>query len=104
MRVEHRSTGEWQMHLGEQVRSARLDRGLDQARLADLAGLSTFAVSSLENGKGSSLGSLVAVVRALGLTDWLDRLAPTSTVSPRRVFESQGRARTRRRVTPRRSP
>ena len=98
-----RTIDEWQRHVGAQARAARLERGLDQARLAELSGLSTFAVSSLENGKGSSLASLIAVVRALDLTEWLDRLAPTSMVSPRLVFESQGRARIRRRATPRRT-
>lgn len=104
MRTKGATIDEWQRTVGDQVRSARLDRGMDQARLAELADLSIFAVSSLENGKGSSLNSLIAVVRALGLTDWLERLAPTPTVSPRLVFESQGRATVRRRAAPRRTP
>jgi transcriptional regulator with XRE-family HTH domain len=97
-----RTVQEWQVRVGEQIRAARLARDVDQARLAELANLSVFAISSLENGKGSSLSSLIAVVRALDLTDWLDHLAPTSTVSPRLVFESQGRARVRRRAAARR--
>ena len=57
--------------VGDQVRDARIARNLDQASLAQLANVSVGALSSLERGKGSSLSTFVAVVRALGRTDWL---------------------------------
>ena len=77
--------------LGEQVRRARIGRDLDQATLADLAGVSVRAVSNLERGQGSSVRSLVAVLRALGRTDWLETLAPAVAVSPMQLLRSKQR-------------
>ena len=77
------------MLIGEQVRAARVVGGLDQARLATLADVSVGALSNLERGKGSSLKTLVAVVRALGRTDWLEALAPPVTVSPLQMLRAK---------------
>ena len=77
--------------LGEQVRRARIARDLDQATLAELADVSVRAVSNLERGRGSSVRSLVAVLRALGRTDWLETLAPAVAVSPMQLLRSKQR-------------
>jgi hypothetical protein len=52
--------------------------------------VSVTALSSLERGKGSSLKTLVAVVRALGRDDWLQSLAPPVTVSPMQLLRARG--------------
>ncbi len=77
-----RSTEEWKQYVGTQVRASRITKKLDQQGLADLAQVSIGAVKNLEGGKGSSLDTLIKVIRALGRTDWLETLAPTITVSP----------------------
>ena len=77
------------MLIGEQVRAARVAGDLDQAHLATLADVSVGALSNLERGKGSSLKTLVAVVRALGRTDWLEALAPPVTVSPLQILRAK---------------
>ncbi|MCL4445559.1 MAG: helix-turn-helix domain-containing protein [Actinobacteria bacterium] len=82
---------EWERLVGEQVREARIAADLDQERLAALADLSVGALSNLERGKGSSLKTLVAVVRALGRTDWLESLAPPVTVSPMQMLRAKQR-------------
>jgi transcriptional regulator with XRE-family HTH domain len=82
---------EWEALVGEQVRAARIAADVDQARLAALADVSVGAVSNLERGKGSSLKTLVAVVRALGRTDWLESLAPPVTVSPMQMLRAKQR-------------
>jgi len=61
-----RTVAEWETLVGEQVRDARIAADLDQARLAALADVSVGALSNLERGKGSSLKTMVAVIRALG--------------------------------------
>lgn len=105
MLPRRRTVAEWQIALGAQVRSARIDADIDQERLAELADVSRSAVRSLEGGRGSSLQTLIKVVRALGLTAWLEGLAPEVSVSPIRLLESGGRHRTRQRVSrPRRPP
>ena len=78
----HRTIEEWEALVGGQIRDARIANDLDQARLAALADVSVGALSNLERGKGSSLRTLVAVVRALGRIDWLEALAPRVAVSP----------------------
>jgi transcriptional regulator with XRE-family HTH domain len=83
---------EWEGTVGEQVRSARIAADLDQERLAALADISVGALSNLERGRGSSLKTLVAVVRALGRTDWLEALAPPVTVSPMQMLRSKQRS------------
>lgn len=82
------STDERERQVGEQVRRLRLDRGLDQVELARRADLSPSTVQSLEAGRGSTLRSLVRVLRALGADDALARLAPASAVSPLDVLRS----------------
>jgi len=81
--------GELEVILGEQLRAARIAADLDQARLAGLADVSIGALSNIERGKGSSLKTLVAVVRALGRTDWIETLAPAVTVSPMQMLRAK---------------
>lgn len=104
MQNDYQTVEEWQALIGEQVRDARIAADLDQRRLAELANVSLAAVSNLERGKGSSLKTLVAVIRALGRTDWLESLAPPVTVSPLQMLRAKQRGpRTRVRVRAARS-
>jgi transcriptional regulator with XRE-family HTH domain len=88
----YRTVNEWEAAVGDQVRRVRIGRNLDQAGLAELADVSIGAVSNLERGKGSSLRTLISVVRALDRTDWLDSLAPAVGVSPLQLLRSKQRA------------
>ncbi len=99
----HRTTSEWEAVLGDQIRRVRIASNLDQARLAELADVSIGAVSNLERGKGSSLRTLIGVLRALGRVDWLESLAPAVAVSPMQLLRAKQRApRPRVRVSRRR--
>ncbi len=82
---------EWEAEVGRQVRAARVSSGRDQAHLAALANVSLATLSNLERGKGSTLKTLVAVVRALERTDWLEHLAPPVTVSPMQMLRAKQR-------------
>jgi transcriptional regulator with XRE-family HTH domain len=67
--------------------------------LAERAGVSLRALQSLENGEGSSLSTLVQVLRALGREDWLKTIAPVATVNPMNtVRRAEPRQRARRRA------
>jgi len=102
MSFEHhtRTVQEWEADLGEQVRAARIAAQLDQATLAERADLSLGAVKNLEGGKGSSLKTLIRVLRVLDRTDWLDALAPPITISPLQMLAAKrSAARPRRRVS-----
>lgn len=95
----NRTAQEWEEVIGEHVRNARIARNLDQKRLSELANISVGAVSNLERGNGSSLKTLIAVVRAVGRTDWIESLSPPVAVSPIQVLRAKQRSqRTRVRV------
>jgi len=95
------STEEWEQRVGAQFRSARLAAGFEQSTLAESAGVSLGAVRNLENGRGSTLKTIVRVARVLGLTGWLDGAAPAITVSPIAMLRSGNPER--RRVSKERS-
>ena len=68
--------------LGERLRALRLLKNLDQITLAERAGVALSALKRLEGGQGSTVHTLVSVVRALGRSDWLASVAPVPTVNP----------------------
>jgi transcriptional regulator with XRE-family HTH domain len=91
------SSDEWEQRIGDQFRALRLRRGLDQAEVAAASGVSLGAVKNLEQGKGSTLKTLVKVARTLDRADWLLEIAPPTTVSPIDILRS-GRGHQRSRV------
>jgi transcriptional regulator with XRE-family HTH domain len=101
----HITVQEWEGVLGDQIRRTRIARNLDQAQVAALADISIGAVSNLERGKGSSLRTLIAVLRVLERTDWIESLAPAVTVSPLQLLRSKQREpRPRMRASRRKRP
>jgi len=93
-----RTVDELEELLGEQVRRARIALDLEQAELARLANVSVRALRNLERGHGSSVSTLVAVVRALDKTAWLVGLAPAVQVSPMQMLRASRRSAVRTRV------
>ena len=91
------STSDWEQRLGAQFRAARLQADLDQASLAKLANVSEGAVKALETGRGSTLKTMVKILRALNRTDWLEAFAPKVSVSPLQALK--GTATPRQRVS-----
>jgi transcriptional regulator with XRE-family HTH domain len=83
------TTDEWEAVIGAEVRAARIAADLDQSQLATRADVSLGAVKNLEAGRGSTLRTLVRVVRALGRSEWLEALAPRVTVSPLAMLASR---------------
>ena len=69
-------------NIGASLKTLRLGRNMGQRVLAEQAGVSPRALQSLENGEGSSLHTLVKVLRALGREEWLRTMAPVATVNP----------------------
>lgn len=87
-----RTVPQWESELGRQIRDLRLRAERTQVDLAAEANVSVSALHSLEHGRGSSLATLVAVVRAIGRADWLETLAPPATVSPMAVLRARREA------------
>lgn len=84
-----KSTDEWEVELGQQARALRLRRNLDQQALAEQAGVGLTALKNLESGKGSSVKTLIKVLRALGRASWLETLSPAVSISPMRMLKSK---------------
>jgi len=86
--------------LGERLKALRLNQNLDQMTLAERAGISVGTLKNLENGSGSSLKTLVAVVRVLGREEWLSTIAPIATINPLNMPRAaQQRQRASRKAT-----
>lgn len=91
---------EHEAQLGERLRALRLNQNLDQVTLAERAGISVGALKNLENGAGSTLKTLIAVLRVLGRQEWLLTIAPIATINPLNMPRaSQQRQRASRKVT-----
>ena len=93
------TTKELEAELGKQIRTLRLRLDLDQKQMAERAGIALNAVKNLETGKGTSLHSLIQVLRTLNRTDWLGTLAPTVSISPVQMLKTKT---PRQRASPRR--
>lgn len=85
---EYATLDELEASLGQQFRTLRLRSEANQKTLAEKAGVSLSALRNLETGRGVSLKTMLAVLRALGRTDFLNMLAPESTVSPMQMLKS----------------
>lgn len=73
---------ELEYEIGSNLRRLRINRNLEQAVLAERAGVSTRALRNLELGNGSSLHTLVCVVRTLGRQEWFGTIGPVATINP----------------------
>jgi len=72
---------EMENELGESLKRYRLSLNLDQETIAFRSGVSVRTLRNLEAGRGSSIRTLVVVLKALGRIGWLTTLAP-STFNP----------------------
>jgi len=93
------TTEQWESHLGEQIRRARLQENWSQTELSQRANVSRGSVSSIELGEGSSLSTFIRIVRALGRHEWLDQLSPDPGMSPIAMLEAQKRSAPRKRAS-----
>jgi transcriptional regulator with XRE-family HTH domain len=100
----HSSTIELETVLAEQLKTLRLDQNIDQKTLARQAGISLRAVQNLEGALGSTVKSLVAVLRVLGRQEWLASIAPVASINPLTMPQSAAprqRASRKPRIPPR---
>jgi putative transcriptional regulator len=90
--------------LGARLEHARLERNLTQRELAAQSGVARQAVQRVEAGDPVTTVSLVRIMRALGLAELLDQLAPQATPSPVELLELRGKRRQRASGRRRRRP
>lgn len=91
------TAGELVADLGQRLRDYRLLRNLKQETVANKAQVSVRALRNLETGAGSTVDTLVRVLKALGLRENLEHLVPHHIVSPMALLTNRrARARGRR--------
>src|SRR5262245_29441803 len=82
--------------LGARLARMRLDRNQSQARLAEEAGISKRTLERLESGSvAANLSAFLRVLRALGLVERLEQLAPEPAPSPMIQLKLEGKKRRR---------
>lgn len=93
-----RTSGEWEAEVGRQVRELRIALERTQEDLARDADVAVSTLRNLERGEGSSLRTVVQVVRALDREGWLGELSPPVSVRPMELLRERQRAKPRQRV------
>lgn len=82
--------------LGEDIKTLRLQKNIARRTLCAIAGVSENALRNLEGGKGTSLKTLIRVIKALNREDWLNQVAPRTSINPLHlVREKEQRQRAR---------
>jgi len=89
------SPDELQAAFGKQLRELRIAKNLNQITTAEKAGISEKALRNLEAGRGSSVETLVRVLKALDSLEGLRLLAPRPSVSPLALLRHAGASRRR---------
>jgi transcriptional regulator with XRE-family HTH domain len=81
--------------LGSRLQQERLNADVTQAEVALKAGISRGALRLLEAGRGSTLASLIRVLRALDRLSALDSFLPLPGPSPIQLARLKGKKRQR---------
>ena len=98
--LSFRSLPELQALLGEQIQQLRIAKNLGQIATAEKAGISEKALRNLEAGRGSTVESLLRILKALDSLDGLQLIVPRPSISLLAVMRHP---KPRRRVRSRRA-
>jgi transcriptional regulator with XRE-family HTH domain len=104
--MQFKTPQELQAELGRRIRQLRLSRNIDQRAAAEKAGVTRAALQNLEAGRGSSLQTLLRILKALNYLEGIEILAPQPTVNPLALLKTKTppqRARHHRLARPRKA-
>jgi transcriptional regulator with XRE-family HTH domain len=104
--VHFKSPQELQNELGRRLQQLRLSRNIDQRTVAEKAGIARASLQNLEAGRGSSVQTLLRVLKALNYLEGIEALAPQPTVNPLALLKTKApprRARHQRQPRTRKS-
>ena len=71
-----------QQKLGASLKKRRLELNKTQSEIAKSSGVARSTLSTLENGEGGQLSTLLAVMRSLEVLHWLDGVQDYDQISP----------------------
>src|SRR3990167_9657120 len=89
---------ELEYSLGEDIKALRLQKNIARKTLCERAGISVNALRNLEGGKGTTLKTLIRVLKTLNRESWLGQIAPRTSINPLHLTkekEQRQRARTK---------
>ena len=68
--------------IGLKLKELRIEKNMKQKELSDASGVSLFTISAVENGKTTSMLTIIQLLRALEHLDYLDRFFQEQAISP----------------------
>ena len=68
--------------IGLKLKELRIEKNMKQKELSDASGVSLFTISAVENGKTTSMLTIIQLLRALERLDYLDRFFQEQAISP----------------------
>lgn len=95
MGIQSQSDQSIEKEIGQRIKALRLRKNISQQALAASACTHRNVIGSLENGKGSTLSTLIAVLRELDALGELESFIPGIEISPIEMLKSQGKQRKR---------
>ncbi len=78
---------QFEQRIGGKIRSIRLKQNITQQDLSNQAVVSVSTVKKIESGRISSFGSLLRLMRVLGVLDLLQDLLEEEKLSPNEYYE-----------------
>ena len=77
------------VEVGRRIKALRVRLNMDQRTVAERAGVALRTLRGLEQGTGSTLETLMRVLKVLGAIQALEAFLPEPGVSPIALFENQ---------------
>lgn len=71
-----------ELEIGRRLSQMRIAQDFSQEQLAKEAGISRRTITRVENGKGTSLDTLIRVSRVLGVLEFLIEVFPENSIQP----------------------
>lgn len=68
--------------IGSKLKELRIIKGMKQTELSQASGVSVFTISAVENGKSTSLLTIIQILRALENLDYLNQFFQQQEMSP----------------------
>jgi len=85
----------WQREVGNRLQLHRLNQNLSQTDLAEAIGIARKTITSVENGHGGTLLTIIAMLRGLNLLGHLEAFIPPPGPSPIQLVKLAGKQRKR---------
>jgi len=79
--------------IGKRLQRERLNQNITQEQLSNKAGISRRTLVAAEKGEGTSLETLIRILRGLGLLEQLDQFLPRPELSPIQLAKLKGKLR-----------